>query len=245
MSRDLLQATAAAHPLPDDRTLAARITARDGAAFEALMRQHNGRLFRVARAILKDDADAEDVLQDAYLDAYRNMSQFRGDSQLGTWLVRIVANRALMRLRKQKRDRVVIPIATRRRDDETPKDYADQTSESPTNAAARAEVRRLLERRIDELPMTFRAVFVLREIEELSADEVAQCLGIPAATVRTRLFRARALLREALARDLDLATGDVFAFAGARCDRIVAGVLARAGLDTSGTPEPPPASNAQ
>ena len=236
------QAAAAARPLTDDKTLAARITARDGVAFEALMRQHNGRLFRVARAIRKDDAEAEDVLQDAYLDAYRNMSKFRGDSQLGTWLVRIVANRALMRLRRQKRDRVVIPIA---RPDDTPKDYADETSESPTTAAARAEIRRLLERRIDELPMTFRAVFVLREIEELSADEVAQCLGIPAATVRTRLFRARALLREALARDLDMATGDVFAFAGARCDRIVAGVLARVDLGTPGTPAPPPASNAQ
>jgi RNA polymerase sigma factor (sigma-70 family) len=244
MSNDSLQATAAIRQLPDDQTLAARITARDGAAFEALMRQHNGRLFRVARAILKDDAEAEDVLQDAYLDAYRNISQFRGDAQLGTWLVRIVANRALMRLRRQKRDRVVIPIAPAR-DQDNPKDYPDRTSESPTSAAARAEIRRLLERRIDELPVTFRAVFVLREIEELSADEVAQCLGIPTATVRTRLFRARALLREALARDLDSATGDVFAFAGDRCDRIVARVLTKIEAGNRGTPAPPATSNAQ
>src|SRR5690606_26701137 len=153
----------------------------------------------------KDDAEAEDVLQEAYLDAYRNMSQFRGDAQLSTWLVRIVANRALMRLRQSKRERVVVPMTGSSSDDGTPVDYPDPTAEPPTNAIARAEIRRLLERRIDELPTTFRAVFVLREIEELSAEEVAACLGIPASTVRTRLFRARAMLREALARDLDTA----------------------------------------
>src|ERR687895_1956953 len=126
----------------DDRMLVERIRARDGAAFEALMRRYNGRLFRVARAILKDDSEAEDVLQDAYLDAYRNMSRFRGDSQLSTWLVRIVANRALMRLRQQKRDRVVVPIGDRGRDRDTPAaEMPDLASESPTNAAARAEIR--------------------------------------------------------------------------------------------------------
>ena len=124
------------------------------------------------------------------------------------------------------------------------REFADSTSESPTAAALRAEARRLIERRIDELPVSFRATFVLRELEELSVEEVSECLGIPAATVRTRLFRARALLREALARDLDIATGDVFAFAGARCDRIVATVLARVNEDP-GTPPASPASNAE
>jgi RNA polymerase sigma-70 factor (ECF subfamily) len=220
----------------DDASLAARIADRDQVAFEALMRRYNGRLFRVARAIVKDDTEAEDVLQDAYLDAYRNMSRFRGESQLSTWLVRIVVNHSLMRLRKQRRDRVVVSM------DDHPKgsesrvhQFADSNAESPTATALRAEARRLIERRIDELPVTFRTVFVLRELEELSAEEIAECLGIPAATVRTRLFRARALLREALARDLDLATGDVYGFAGARCDRIVAAVLARVAS------EPPPA----
>jgi RNA polymerase sigma-70 factor, ECF subfamily len=212
----------------DDAALAARIAAADQSAFETLMRRHNGRLFRVARAILKDDADAEDALQDAYLDAYRNMSRFRGDARLGTWLVRIVVNRALMRLRKTRKDPVVVSMAERNgQPDTAPVDYPDVISESPAHAAVRAEVRRLLERRIDELPVTFRTVFVLREVEELSVEEVSECLGIPAATVRTRLFRARALLREALARELDMATGDVFAFAGQRCDRIVAAVLDR------------------
>ena len=220
----------------EDAALAGRIAARDQAAFESLMRTYNGRLFRVARAILKDDAEAEDVLQDAYLDAYRNIAQFRGDSRLSTWLVRIVTNRALMRLRKQKRDQAVISIDQPSSADGAVVQFPDRAAESPTAAALRAEARRLLERRIDELPVNFRTVFVLREVEELSVEEVAECLGIPPATVRTRLFRARALLREALARDLDLATGDVFAFAGARCDRIVARVLARLTSGDAGTP---------
>ena len=104
---------------------------------------------------------------------------------------------------------------------------ADEKSESPTSAALRAEVRRILERRIDELPVAFRTVFVMREVEDMTVEETAACLSIPAATVRTRLFRARALLREALARDMDSATVEVFGFAGERCDRIVAAVLAR------------------
>ena len=221
----------------DDGALAKRIAERDQAAFEALMRRHNGRLFRVARAIVKDDTEAEDVLQDAYLDAYRNMSRFRGESQLSTWLVRIVVNHALMRLRKQRRDRVILSMDDHPKGSEARmRQFADSTSESPTAAALRAEARRLIERRIDELPVTFRTVFVLRELEELSSEEVAECLDIPAATVRTRLFRARALLREALARDLDIATGDVFAFAGVRCDRIVAGVLTRVAAETTEQP---------
>jgi RNA polymerase sigma-70 factor, ECF subfamily len=229
----------------DDAALARRIAARDHAAFEALMRRYNGRLFRVARAILKDDTAAEDVLQDAYLDAYKNIGRFRGDSQLMTWLVRIVTNRALMFLRKQKKDGVVVSIDQRPQDDDRAVfQFPDRTAESPNAAALRAEARQLLERRIDELPVNFRTVFILREVEELSVDEVAECLAIPPATVRTRLFRARALLREALARDLDLATGDVFAFAGHRCDRIVAAVLARAAADDeAGTPLASPASN--
>ena len=215
-----------------DADLAVRIAHKDEAAFEAfesLMRKHNGRLFRIARAILKDDAEAEDALQDAYLDAYRKIEGFRGGSQLATWLTRIVINQALGRLRRQKRERVVVPFGRRRH--ERPNDQSvelrDDKSESPTNAALRAEVRRMLERRIDELPVAFRAVFVMREVEDMTVQETAECLSIPEATVRTRLFRARALLREALARDLDTATTDIFPFAGQRCDRIVAAVLRR------------------
>jgi RNA polymerase sigma-70 factor, ECF subfamily len=233
MSRPSNSALSAAHA--SDVDLVARIGRRDQAAFETLMRRHNGRLFRVARAILKDDAEAEDALQDAYLDAYRRIGDFRGDSQLATWLTRIVINQALMRLRRQKRDRVVVSFGGGDAPDrEVPEaNMADERTESPTAATMRAEVRRMLERRIDELPVAFRTVFVMREVEDLSVEETAACLSIPAATVRTRLFRARALLREALARDMDSATVEVFGFAGERCDRIVAGVLARTAAPNS------------
>jgi RNA polymerase sigma-70 factor (ECF subfamily) len=212
----------------DDRDLTARIAARDSAAFESLMRRYNTRMFRTARAILRDDGDAEDAVQDAYLDAYRHIRDFRGGAQLGTWLVRIVINHSLMRLRKQKRHPVVLSFSSEPSTGAPDAlDPEDSTAESPSAATLRTEVRRILERRVDELPVAFRTVFILREVEEMSVEETSQALNIPAATVRTRLFRARALLREALARDLDTATGEVFGFAGARCDRIVASVLAR------------------
>jgi RNA polymerase sigma-70 factor (ECF subfamily) len=212
-----------------DSALVERIGRGDHLAFEAVMRKYNGKLFRIARAILKDDSDAEDVLQEAYLDAYRHIGDFRGGSELSTWLTRIVINQALMRVRKERRRSSIVPFrsALMHETDSPEVQVPDQQSESPSASAIRAETRQMLERRIDELPVAFRTVFIMREVEEMSVEETARCLSITPATVRTRLFRARALLREALARDIDTATGDVFAFAGARCDRIVANVLAR------------------
>jgi RNA polymerase sigma factor (sigma-70 family) len=195
----------------------------DERAFEALMRRHNSRLFRIARAILRNDAEAEEAVQDTYVAAFHHLNEFRGESQLGTWLSRIAINNSLMRLRRHKRDRNVVPFETDV--DGRPLEPAAPTTDSAPVAVLRAEIRALLERRIDELPVAFRTVFVLREVEEMSVEETATCLSIPAATVRTRLFRARALLRDALARDIDRATVDVFGFAGQRCDRIVAAVL--------------------
>ncbi len=220
-----------------DAELVSRIGRRDQAAFEILMRRYNGKLFRVARAIVKDDSEAEDALQDSYLEAYRRIGSFRGESQLVTWLTRIVINQALMRLRRQKRDRVVVPFSGGRGASpgypDTAAEVADARIESPPDATMRAEVRRMLERRIDELPVAFRTVFVMREVEDLSVEETAASLSIPPATVRTRLFRARALLREALARDMDSATVEVFQFDGERCDRVVASVLARVNATAS------------
>jgi RNA polymerase sigma-70 factor (ECF subfamily) len=216
----------------DDVRLAAQVAEHDQAAFETLMRRYNSRLFRVARAILKDDAAAEDALQDAYLDAYRHIGGFQGSASIGTWLTRITINQSLMRLRQQKRDRVVVPFAEREEDLRI-----DPHSEPPPQTAWRAEIRALLERRLDELPVAFRTVFIMREVEGMTVDETAECLEIPPATVRTRLFRARALLRESLARDIDSAAVEVFGFAGDRCDRIVAAVLARAASVQPGGPE--------
>jgi len=202
--------------------------APDVVSFEALMRRYNPRLFRVARSILKDEAEAEDVLQEAYVQAYRHMAGFRGEAEMGTWLTRIVINQALMQLRKRKRERIVVPFGNREPDQNVQEeDVADPRAESPSDSTLRAEVRKVIERRIDELPAAFRTVFIMREVEEMTVHETAECLGIPEATVRTRLFRARAMLRDSLERDMDTAKAGVFAFAGARCDRIVAAVLAR------------------
>ena len=216
-----------------DTALASRTAAGDEHAFEALMRRFNQKLFRVARSILKNDADAEDALQDAYLQAYRRMNEFRGEAQLGTWLTRIVINQSLMRLRADKRDRVVLSFNQGDADGarDLAAELADEKAESPTDATFRAEIRRLLEHHIDALPMAMRTVLVMRDVEDMSVQETADSLGIPPATVRTRLFRARAMLREMLARDTDTATLDVFGFDGARCDRIVDGVLARLHAD--------------
>lgn len=212
-----------------DAQLAGRVAGHDHAAFEFVMRRHNAMLFRVARAILRDDADAEDALQEAYLAAYRHMADFRGDARLSTWLTRIVINQAYARLRARKRDDGIVPFDPEGHGEpgESEASARDAVPEPPERAAMRAQIRRLLEQKIDELPLAYRTVFVLREVEEMTVDETAACLSIPEATVRTRLFRARARLRESLARELDTATVDVFGFAGARCDRIVAGVLAR------------------
>ena len=160
----------------DDAELARRIGSRDQTAFETLMRQHNSKLFRVARAILKDDAAAEDVLQDAYLHAFRHIGDFRGEAQLGSWLTRIVINQALMRLRKHKRERVVVPFGDAQTgpSDALEADMADERIELPPTVTLRAEIRRILERKIDELPVAFRTVFVMREVEEMSVEETKQ-----------------------------------------------------------------------
>jgi RNA polymerase sigma-70 factor (ECF subfamily) len=212
-----------------DAELAKRIGAGDQDAFRLLMRRHNQRMYRAARSILKDDAEAEDVVQEAYLLAYRAMDKFRGDARLSTWLVRIVVNEAIARERKRSRSAEVIRLDgwTEPQFQATEVSMNESSPEQPDESAVRAEARRLLEARIDELPHDFRMVFVLRAVEEMSVEEAASCLGIPEATVRTRYFRAKGLLREALSRDIDFALEDAFSFAGERCDRIVAGVLAR------------------
>jgi len=196
-------------------------------AFELLMRRYNRPLYRTARSILRDDADAEDALQESYLLAYRNLHLFRGESSLATWLTRIVVNESVARLRKTARRAQVIQLDANADPDEPVPEQAmtPMTAELPEQSTARAEMRGLIERKIDALPESFRVVFMLRAIEEMTVEETAACLGIPEATVRTRYFRAKSLLRESLSREIDFALEEAFAFDGARCDRIVEGVM--------------------
>ena len=210
----------------DDASLVRRVLAGDATAFAALMRRFNRRLYRLARAIVGDSAEAEDALQEAYLNAHRSLGQFRGESSLATWLSRLVVNECLGRVRRSARRQNVIPMIPSPTDREIESVPSDELG-SPDVAADRAQMRAILERRIDALPEGFRAVFVMRSVEELSVEETAECLGIPAETVRSRHFRAKSLLREALAREVDVAERSLWGFAGERCDAIVARVLSR------------------
>jgi len=222
------QEKTAEQPLTDAE-LAQRIAEGDLSMLQRLMRRHNQTLYRTARSILNDDAEAEDAVQEAYLLAYRAMAQFHGDARLSTWLVRIVVNAAIARLRKRHRQAEVIDLYGDAEQDDrlSEANMGEHSPEQPEHALMRLETRRLVEDKINRLPDAFRTVFVLRALEEMSVDETAACLGIPPETVRTRYFRARGLLREALAREIDFSLADAFSFAGDRCDRIVAGVLAK------------------
>ncbi|HWJ93185.1 MAG TPA: RNA polymerase sigma factor, partial [Telluria sp.] len=191
--------------------LMALVAAGDHDAFEVVMRAHNQILFRTARSIVKDDTEAEDVVQESYLLAYRNAAGFRGDASLSTWLTRIVINEATGRLRKTRRRADIIELVPGAEhadsgEDDVMDELHDAAPEAPDEAALRAETRKLIESHIDALPDRYRTVFVLRAVEDLSVQETADALGIPEATVRSHFFRARGLLREALARDLDTAT---------------------------------------
>ncbi len=219
----------------DDIALVDLARRRDGMAFGLIMQRHNQRLYRVARSVLRNDAEAEDVVQEAYVSAFTHLGDFRGDARLSTWLTRITLNEALGRLRQRRPTIDLKNIDAINEQGEARVIFlpsARQDSD-PEAAAARAEVRRLLERAVDELPDPFRMVFVLRDVEEVSIEETAAYLGIRPETVKTRLHRARRLLRQALDKTLSSALSDTFPFAGARCARITAAVLERLGL-----PEP-------
>ena len=214
----------------DEAALIRRVVDGDAAAFELVMRRHNRRLFRLARAMLRDDAEAEDALQEAYLTAHSALPGFRGDASLATWLSRLVTSECLDRLRKRSRRDNIFPIGSLQAEHEPEVAMTESpASASPDQLLLRAQVRSLLERKLDALPASFRCVFVLRAVEELSVEETARSLGIPEATVRSRHFRARSLLRESLAQEIDLAERDLYEFGGMHCDRIVAAVLARLG----------------
>lgn len=184
-------------------------------------------MFRTARSILKSDADAEDALQEGYLRAWRALGSFHSEARLSTWLVRIVVNEALGRLRRKTAQIIPLDTAMNSIDPDTRASLTADSSRQPDQYAMRTQIRDLMETRIDLLPDIYRTVFMLRAVQEMSAEEVSEALHLPEATVRTRFFRVRSLLRKGLAGDIDITLSDAFSFDGARCDRIVAAVLSR------------------
>jgi RNA polymerase sigma-70 factor (ECF subfamily) len=197
-------------------------------AFRHVMQRCNQRLFRVARGIVTDDFEAEDVVQESYVHAYADLHAFRGDASLLTWMTRIVLNEARGRLRRRRNTVDVDKLDTSHAADSRVVPFPSKFgSEDPAAGAARAPIRRLLERAIDELPTPFRIVFVMRELEECSVEETAAQLGLRPETVKTRLHRARRLLRTALVDTLSATIGDAFPFLGTRCSRMTENVLRR------------------
>ncbi len=205
-----------------EESLLGLLRRRDPRAFRQVMMRNNQRLFRTARAFMRSDADAEDVVQEAYVCAFERLDAFRGEAALSTWLVRIVVNEARQRLRNEKHQ---ISIDTGDRSSNASVILRFPDADDPSMTTARAELRHLLEDAIDNLTPDFRAVFMLREIEECSIEETAAALGIRPETVKTRLHRARRFIRTHLEQRVAASLKDAFHFQGVRCARITERVL--------------------
>lgn len=203
-----------------DDDLVGQVLGGDRELFSILMRRHNRRLFRVARAIVNDDSEAMDIVQEGYVNAYAHLDQFATKSAFATWLTRIVINAALARRRLVGRARELASTST---DGDW---LSGNVVTNPEDDACRREITQALERAIDALPHPYRIALMLREVEGLNTAETASCLGISEEAVRTRLHRARTLLRDDLARHFGSEAEKLYQFGGARCDAIVNGVLA-------------------
>ena len=219
-----------------DEEIVARILAGDGSLFELILRRYNQRLYRIVRALLGNDHEAEEVVQQAYVNAYTHLRQFAGQASFATWLTRIAVHEAYASARRRKRT-TGFPRAVDAGDAGLEgEDMTPSRTPDPERESAAAEVRRFLEEAIDSLQPTYRSVFVLREVEGLSTLETAEALGISEEAVKVRLHRGKALLRKELFDRAGLVASTAFPFLGARCDRMVRSVLARIGLDRpSGT----------
>lgn len=212
MSQPALQPAAAPTTLSDEEVVA-RVLAGDTSLFEILMRRYNQPLFRVARGILADDVEAEDVMQEAYLRAFRELASFRGDARFSTWLTRIACNEALARVQKRRR---LIPLAT----GGEPPDPPAETP-GPERDLENRELQAVLRAAVEILPDPLRAVFCLREIEVLSTEQTADALGLTVENVRVRLHRAKLSLRQTLDERIGREVRRLYLFDGPRCDRMV------------------------
>lgn len=215
-----------------DRQLARRAASGDEEAFVKIMQRYNQQLFRLAVAVVGDRSEAEDVLQEGYIRAFARIREYSGEGRLGGWLASIIRNEAIDRVRLRNRRREHVALETDmhiRPDDEAPltRARADEVFWNPEVNAERADLRRLIEREIARLPTPFRAVFVLREVEGLSVEETAEFLDIPAATVKSRDFRARAMLKERLGAQIDASLPQTFTFLNQACASLIMRVIAR------------------
>ncbi len=217
-------------PADTDAELVRRAGARDEAAVRSIMQANNRRLYRIARGILRNDAEAEDVVQETYVRAFTHLDSFRGNSSLSTWLARIAMNEALGRLRRQRPSVDLDTLAPGVVEAQIIQFPLSAASEDPEKSMAQREIQQVVEHAIDELPEAFRIVFITRVIEGMNVEETAEILGLKPETVKTRLHRARTMLRDNVERKIGPVVMEAFPFAGKRCERLTAAVLQRLGL---------------
>jgi RNA polymerase sigma-70 factor (ECF subfamily) len=216
-------AAALQEPLSDEEVVV-RVLAGQTALFEIVMRRHNQRLYRVARAILRNDGEAEDVMQDAYVRAYEHLAQFAGRAKFSTWLTRIAVHEALARQQRGNRYQELEPMSERNGD---PMNGLVSSEPNPEQQASNSEIRKLLEEAVEKLPDDYRTIFMLRDVEEMSTTDAAEVLEISEENVKVRLHRARALLRKDLYHRVGTERKEVFNFHALRCDRVVKNVFER------------------
>ena len=227
MGMATLESDVGAAPVLPDADIVRRVRAGDSALFEVLMRRHNQRVYRVARAVLKDETDVEDVMQQAYINAFTHLGQFEERSQFSTWLTRIVLHEAFSRRRRVRRtESAGASVSHVDRDGGDFMDKLESPNADPERQAYAQELTRVLEAAVDTLPDTYRMVFMLRDIEGLSTNETGEGLGLGPEAVKTRLHRARAMIRRAVTAQIGEVAPGTFQFHAPRCDRVVATVLA-------------------
>jgi len=224
------QARRAAPAVVDDAELVRRVLARDADAFRTIMQRHNRRLYRIARSVLRNNAEAEDAAQEAYVSAFTHLASYRGESSLAAWLSRIAMNEALGRLRRRRDTVDIATLKDTRAEAEIIQFPLAAQTDDPERTMAQRQILQLVEETTDALPEAYRLVFVTRVIEGMSVEETADLLGIKPETVKTRLHRARQLVREQLDKKIGPVLMDAFPFAGKRCERMTGAVLNRLGL---------------
>lgn len=213
----------------DDLALVRRASARDAEAFRTIMRRHNQKLYRLARSIIRNDGEAEDIVQETYAIAFAHLDSFRGEAALSTWLSRIAINEALGRLRRQRHATALAEEPAVSEAQIIPFPHASN-SDDPERSMAQRQILKLVEDAADTLPDAYRSIFVARVIEGLSMEETADLFDIKPQTVKTRLHRARTLIRQKLEEQIGPVLLDAFPFAGRRCERLTDAVMKRLGF---------------